>query len=152
MGASVTRTDDSTTVAMDGPLRGLGDVDMSDLPDMAQTLAVVAAFADGPTRVRGIGFIRGHETDRIAAVVRELRRCGIDASEEDDGFVVRPGEPRPARIETYDDHRMAMSFALLGLRAAGITIADPDCVAKTFPAYWRELDALRSPGEPARAL
>jgi len=152
MGASVTRTDDSTTVAMDGPLRGLGDVDMSDLPDMAQTLAVVATFADRPTRVRGVGFIRGHETDRIAAVVRELRRCGIDASEEDDGFVVRPGEPRPARIETYDDHRMAMSFALLGLRAAGITIADPDCVAKTFPAYWRELDALRSPGEPARAL
>jgi 3-phosphoshikimate 1-carboxyvinyltransferase len=107
---------------------------------------VVAAFADAPTRVRGVGFIRGHETDRIAAVVRELRRCGIDAAEEPDGFVVRPGSPRPARIETYDDHRMAMSFALLGLRAPGITIADPGCVAKTFPDYWSELDALRSPG------
>jgi 3-phosphoshikimate 1-carboxyvinyltransferase len=108
----------------------------------------VAVFADRPTRVRGVGFIRGHETDRIAAVVRELRRCGIDASEEDDGFVVRPGTPRPARIETYDDHRMAMSFALLGLRSPGITIAAPGCVAKTFPGYWDELDALRSPGGP----
>jgi 3-phosphoshikimate 1-carboxyvinyltransferase len=146
MGATVERTDDATTVSMSGPLRGLGDVDMSDLPDVAQTLAVVAAFADAPTRVRGVGFIRGHETDRIAAVVRELRRCGIDAAEEPDGFVVRPGSPRPARIETYDDHRMAMSFALLGLRAPGITIADPGCVAKTFPDYWSELDALRSPG------
>lgn len=146
MGATVTRTESDTTVSMDGPLRGLGDVDLSDLPDMAQTLAVVAVFADAPTRVRGVGFIRGHETDRIAAVVHELRRCGIDASEEDDGFVVRPGEPRAARIETYDDHRMAMSFALLGLRAPGITIAGPGCVAKTFPDYWRELDALRTPG------
>lgn len=146
MGASVSRTATDTTVSMDGPLRGLGDVDLSDLPDMAQTLAVVAVFADAPTRVRGVGFIRGHETDRIAAVVRELRRCGIDASEEDDGFVVRPGEPQPARIETYDDHRMAMSFALLGLRAPGISIAGPGVVAKTFPDYWRELDALRLPG------
>jgi 3-phosphoshikimate 1-carboxyvinyltransferase len=149
MGASVERTADATTVTMSGPLRGLGDVDLSDLPDMAQTLAVVAVFADGPTRVRGVGFIRGHETDRIAAVVRELQRCGIDASEEPDGFVVRPGAPRPARIETYDDHRMAMSFALLGLRAPGITIADPGCVAKTFPDYWQALDALRSRSVPA---
>jgi 3-phosphoshikimate 1-carboxyvinyltransferase len=149
MGARVDMTARSTTVAMDGPLVGLGDVDLSALPDMAQTLAVVAAFADRPTRVRGVGFIRGHETDRIAAVVAELRRCGIDADEEDDGFVVRPGTPRPAVVETYHDHRMAMSFALLGLRVPGITIADPSCVAKTFPGYWQALDALRpTPGHP----
>jgi 3-phosphoshikimate 1-carboxyvinyltransferase len=100
-------------------------------------------FADGPTRVRGVGFIRGHETDRIAATVRELRRCGIDAREAPDGFVVHPGVPQPARVTTYDDHRMAMSFALLGLRVPGIEIEDPDCVAKTFPGYWDALETLR---------
>src|SRR3546814_2671765 len=110
---------------------------MSQISDTAQTRAVVAAVADGPTRVTGIGFIRGKETDRVGAVVTELRRAGIDASEEADGFVIQPGRPQPALIETYDDHRMAMSFALLGLTADGIRIADPGCVAKTFPGYWR---------------
>lgn len=143
MGATVERAAGSTTVIGTGGLRGLGDVDLSDMPDMAQTLAVVAAFADGPTRVRGVGFIRGHETDRIAAVVRELGRCGIDAVAEDDGFVVRPGTPQPARFETYDDHRMAMSFALVGLRVPGIEIADPSCVGKTFPGFWDALESLR---------
>src|SRR3546814_13891683 len=101
---------------------------MSQISDTAQTRAVVAAVADGPTRVTGIGFIRGKETDRVGAVVTELRRAGIDASEEADGFVIQPGRPQPALIETYDDHRMAMSFALLGLTADGIRIADPGCV------------------------
>jgi 3-phosphoshikimate 1-carboxyvinyltransferase len=146
MGADVARTATATTVvgpSPDVPLRGLGDVDLSTMPDMAQTLGVVAVFADAPTRVRGIGFIRGHETDRIAAVVRELRRCGIEAHEKDDGFVVQPGAPRPARVRTYDDHRMAMSFALLGLAAPGIEIEGPDCVAKTFPGFWTALESLR---------
>jgi 3-phosphoshikimate 1-carboxyvinyltransferase len=144
MGAGVERSADATTVVGPPHLRGLGDVDLSAMPDTAQTLAAVAVFADGPTRVRGIGFIRGHETDRIAATVRELRRCGVDAREEPDGFVVRPGISQPARVRTYDDHRMAMSFALLGLRAPGIEIEDPDCVAKTFPGYWDTLDGLRA--------
>jgi 3-phosphoshikimate 1-carboxyvinyltransferase len=142
MGARVTRTATSTTVEGTGRLAGLGDVDLTDMPDMAQTLAVVAAFADGPTRVTGVGFIRGHETDRIAAVVTELARAGVGARAEDDGFVVEPGPVRPARIRTYDDHRMAMSFALLGLRAPGIEIDDPGCVAKTFPGFWAVLDGL----------
>jgi 3-phosphoshikimate 1-carboxyvinyltransferase len=144
MGARVERTASATTVTGTGELEGLGDVDLSAMPDMAQTLAAVAVFADGPTRVRGVGFIRGHETDRVAAVVRELRRCGIEADEEPDGFVVRPGTPLPARIATYDDHRMAMSFALLGLRRPGIEIEDPECVAKTFPGFWDVLEGLRS--------
>jgi 3-phosphoshikimate 1-carboxyvinyltransferase len=144
MGARVERSARATTVVGPAHLRGLGDVDLSDMPDMAQTLAAVAAFADRPTRVRGIGFIRGHETDRIAATVRELGRCGIDAREEPDGFVVHPGTPQPARVRTYDDHRMAMSFALLGLRVPGIEIEDPDCVAKTFPGYWEALAGLRT--------
>jgi 3-phosphoshikimate 1-carboxyvinyltransferase len=93
--------------------------------------------------IRGVAVIRGHETDRIAAVTSELGRCGIRADATDDGWVVHPGSPRPAVIETYDDHRMAMSFALLGLRAPGIAIADPGCVAKTFPAFWSVLESLR---------
>jgi 3-phosphoshikimate 1-carboxyvinyltransferase len=144
MGCRVERGDGATTVERTGALHGV-DVDMSDISDTAQTLAAVAVFADSPTRVRGIAFIRGKETDRIGDVVRELRRCGIEADEEADGFVVRPGTPRPARVATYDDHRMAMSFALLGLRVPGIEIADPGCVAKTFPGFWDALDALRPP-------
>jgi 3-phosphoshikimate 1-carboxyvinyltransferase len=138
MGATVTTTADRTTVTVDGPLRGV-EVDMAAMSDTAQTLAVVAPFATSPTRVTGIGFVRAKETDRIGATVTELRRCGVDAEEEDDGFVVRPGRPHGALVRTYDDHRMAMSFALLGLAVPGIEIADPGCVAKTFPGYW---DAL----------
>jgi 3-phosphoshikimate 1-carboxyvinyltransferase len=142
MGASVIRTAWSTTVEGRGSLAAV-DVDLRDLPDQALTVAVLGAFADGPTRVRGVDVIRGHETDRIRAVVSELGRAGIRAEETADGFVVHPGQPRPATIETYDDHRMAMAFALLGLRAQGIRIADPGCVAKTFPSFWEVIDSLR---------
>jgi 3-phosphoshikimate 1-carboxyvinyltransferase len=141
MGCEVraTETETELTGPPPGGLRGV-EADLSDLSDTAQTLAVVAPFANGPTRVTGIGFIRGKETDRVGAVVRELRRAGIDAAEEPDGFLVRPGTPRAARIATYDDHRMAMSFALLGLRVRGIEIEDPGCVAKTYPGYFTDLE------------
>jgi 3-phosphoshikimate 1-carboxyvinyltransferase len=142
MGADVEVGDDAVEVRGPGRLRGI-DADLRDLSDTAQTLAAVAVFAEGPTRITGVGFIRGKETDRIGAMVTELRRCGIDASEEDDGLVVHPGTPRPATVKTYDDHRMAMSFAVVGLRAPGIRIADPACVAKTFPGFWEALDQLR---------
>jgi 3-phosphoshikimate 1-carboxyvinyltransferase len=142
MGCDVVVADDSITVS--GFARNGVEVDMSDCSDVASTLAVVAAFADSPTRITGIGFIRKKETDRIAAVVSELRRCGIEADEESDGFVVRPGQVRPAVVQTYQDHRMAMSFALLGARAAGISIADPSCVNKTFPEFWKVLDSCRA--------
>lgn len=142
MGARVERTSTSITVEGTGALEGV-EADLADISDTAQTLAVVAAFAQGATQVTGIGFIRGKETDRIGAVVTELQRVGIDARETADGFVVHPGAIHPATIETYDDHRMAMSFALLGLRAPGIRIADPSCVAKTFPGYWAMLERLR---------
>lgn len=145
MGVRVTRGDDFTEVTSSGTLRGV-TADLRDCSDTAQTLAVTAVFAEGPTEVTGIGFIRGKETDRLAAVVTELRRAGIEAVETADGFVVHPGRPHPAVIETYDDHRMAMSFALLGLRTPGIEIADPGCVAKTFPAFFEALDGLRAPG------
>jgi len=127
----------------DGVLEGV-EVDMADLSDVAQTLAVVAPFAKTKTRVTGIGFIRKKETDRVGAVVRELSRVGIRAEEEADGFVVHPGQPTPGEVQTYEDHRMAMSFALLGLRAEGIVIGDPGCVSKTFPTYFDVLETLRA--------
>ena len=138
MGAEVTWSDHDVVVRGAGTLRGV-TVDMADISDTAQTLAAVAVFAEGPTTVTGIGFIRGKETDRIAAVVSELRRLGIDASEDPDGFTVRPGPVRPADVHTYDDHRMAMSFALVGMRAPGVRILDPGCVAKTYPRFWDDL-------------
>jgi 3-phosphoshikimate 1-carboxyvinyltransferase len=147
MGASVRRSPSETEVRVDNPLHGI-DTDLEPMSDTAQTLAAVAAFADGPTRVRGIGFIRGKETDRLAAVVAELRRVGIAAADEEDGFVVHPGAVTPAVVQTYDDHRMAMSFALLGLKVPGIRIADPACVAKTFPTYFAVLESLRPRSGP----
>jgi len=142
MGATVVRTEDTVTVT--GPDRLMGvDVDMADISDTAQTLAAIAPFASTPTQVRGIGFIRAKETDRIRAVVTELTRLGIDARENPDGFTIPPGRPRPGTVQTYDDHRMAMSFAVMGLVTPGISIADAGCVAKTFPGFWRVLDTLR---------
>jgi 3-phosphoshikimate 1-carboxyvinyltransferase len=134
---------DVTVTGPPGRLRG-GTFDLTAFSDMAPTVAVLGAFADGPVEVTGVGFIRGKETDRIAASVAELRRIGVDADETDDGFVVRPGaEPHGAVIETYDDHRMAMSFALVGLVVPGISVADPGVVAKTHPGFWADLERLR---------
>lgn len=141
MGAHVQRSATRTTVIGPPQLRGV-DVDLVDVSDTAQTLAAVAVFADTPTRVRGIGFIRGKETDRIGAVVTELKRAGVEATEHDDGFTIHPGPPAASQFETYDDHRMAMSLALLGLRARGIEIKDPECVAKTYPNFFTDLAAL----------
>ncbi|MDD9936015.1 MAG: 3-phosphoshikimate 1-carboxyvinyltransferase [Myxococcales bacterium] len=145
MGCRVQQDASSTELwgPADGVLCGL-EIDMSQISDTAQTLAVVAPFACSPTRITGIGFIRRKETDRVGAVVRELGRLGIDAVEEEDGLVIQPGTPQPGQVETYDDHRMAMAFALLGLREPGIRIADPGCTSKTFPDYWDVLDQLRA--------
>jgi 3-phosphoshikimate 1-carboxyvinyltransferase len=141
MGCRVLDGPDFTEVTGGEALHGV-DVDMTDLSDVAQTLSVVAPFASSPTRVTGIGFIRHKETDRVAAVVRELNRLGVRAEEEPDGFVVHPGVPQPGSVETYDDHRMAMSFALLGLVRPGIAIRNPGCVSKTFPHFFDVLETL----------
>jgi 3-phosphoshikimate 1-carboxyvinyltransferase len=140
MGCRVEWGADSVTVH-GGPLRGI-DVDMNAISDTAQTLAAVAVFAEGPTRIRNIAHVRHKETDRIAAVATELRRLGLRADEHDDGLTIDPGTPRPAVVQTYDDHRMAMSFALVGLRAGGIEIADPGCTAKTYPRFFDDLARL----------
>ena len=140
MGCRVT-WDTAAVTVQGGPLRGV-DVDMNEISDTAQTLAAVAVFADGRTRIRNISHVRHKETDRIAAVVTELKRLGIAAEEHEDGLTISPGTPTPAVVQTYDDHRMAMSFALIGLRVPGIEIADPDCTAKTYPGFFADLDRL----------
>ena len=141
MGCQVRQTATETEVTGPDKLAGI-EADMSSMSDTAQTIAAIAPLATSPTRITGIGFIRRKETNRIAAVVTELGKLGIRAEEEDDGFVVYPGQPRAGRVETYDDHRMAMSFSVLGLGAHGIDILRPECVSKTFPEYFVELENL----------
>lgn len=147
MGAEVTWHDDAVTVGAGAGLQGI-DVDMAHISDTVPTLAVLAALAAGPTTIRGVGFIRDKESDRIAGPVAELQRCGIDAVATDDGMVIRPGPLRPATFETYRDHRMAMAFGLLGLAVPGMAVRDPGCVAKTFPGFWDLLDDLRAGAVP----
>ncbi|MCC7473794.1 MAG: 3-phosphoshikimate 1-carboxyvinyltransferase [Pirellulales bacterium] len=137
MGCEVRRESDAMTV-VGGPLTGI-EVDMNAISDTVQTLAVVALFAAGPTTIRNVGHIRHKETDRLAAVASELRKLGGEVEEWPDGLRIAPGRPRGATIETYNDHRMAMSFALAGLRIAGVQIANPRCVEKTFPRFFEEL-------------
>ena len=120
------------------------DVEMSAMPDTAQTLAVVAPFASSPTRIRGIASARYKECDRISATVTELRRLGVQVDEHQDGLTIYPVETiQPATVQTYNDHRMAMAFALLGLRASGVQIENPGCVSKTFPEFFQVLELLR---------
>ena len=144
MGCSVERGTRSISVRGPRYLHGL-EVDMNAMPDMALTLAVVACFAHGPTLIGNVGHIRHHETDRMKALEVELSRLGADVTVSDgDLMIVPPERVRPARIETYDDHRMAMSFAVAGLRAEGIVIQNPGCVAKTFPDFFERLRELAS--------
>jgi 3-phosphoshikimate 1-carboxyvinyltransferase len=140
MGCEVRRKADSITV-VGRLLKGI-DVDMNGISDTVQTLAVVALFAEGVTRIRNVGHIRHKETDRIAAVATELRKLGANVTEEIDGLTIEPGPRRPASVDTYRDHRMAMSFTLAGLRIPGVRINDPRCVEKTYPKFFDDLTAL----------
>jgi 3-phosphoshikimate 1-carboxyvinyltransferase len=137
MGCEVRWEEDQITVA-GGPLRGI-QVDMNAISDTVQTLAAVAVFAEGPTRVTGVGHIRHKETDRIGALATELRKLGAVVEEVDDGLTITPATLKPAEIDTYDDHRMAMSLALVGLRQPGVVIRDPGCTAKTYPEFFEDL-------------
>jgi 3-phosphoshikimate 1-carboxyvinyltransferase len=147
MGCTVTEGDNWMEVAgpPPGALRGV-EVDLRDIPDTAQTLAAVAPFASTPTVIRGIASARLKETDRVAAMCAELARLGVTVTELPDGLVIQPGASfRPARVQTYNDHRMAMAFALVGLRVPGVEIENPGCVSKTFPNYFGVLEQLRAP-------
>jgi 3-phosphoshikimate 1-carboxyvinyltransferase len=129
-------------IAVEGrPLRGV-DVDMNAISDTVQTLAAVALFAEGATTIRGVAHIRHKETDRIVDLARELRKLGASVEEFPDGLRITPGELHPASIETYDDHRMAMSLALVGLRLPGVVILDPGCTSKTYPQFFDDLRGL----------
>ncbi|MGR3303376.1 MAG: 3-phosphoshikimate 1-carboxyvinyltransferase [Candidatus Scalindua sp.] len=140
MGCSVRKSSDWLEVE-GGVLRGV-DVDMNDTPDVVQTLASVAVFAEGNTRIRNVSNLRYKETDRITAIVNELKKVGVEVTEFDDGIEIIPSPPHSAEISTYDDHRMAMSFALIGLRVEGIKIENPECVEKTFPDFFERLQQL----------
>jgi 3-phosphoshikimate 1-carboxyvinyltransferase len=120
------------------------DVDMNDMSDCVMTLAAVACFARSPTTIRNVAHIRHKETDRLAALTTELRRVGAEVVEFPDGLQITPRRRQGALIETYNDHRMAMSMALLGLRIPGIIIKNPGCVAKTYPNFFEDLDRLRT--------
>jgi len=134
--------------AVSGPASGrlaAFDLDMGDAPDLVPMLAVLALFADGPCVIRGAANLRVKESDRIRALATEIARLGAAAQERPDGLRIVPGPLRSARIETYDDHRIAMAFAVAGLATPGVTIADPGCVAKSFPGFWTTL-ARVAPG------
>jgi len=145
MGCAVAQGPDWTEVR--GPtggaaLRGI-DADLNALPDSAQTLAVLALFADGPTTIRNVANLRIKETDRIAALAKELSKLGATVDERPDGLAVTPAKAyQPAGIETHDDHRMVMSFALAAIRIPGTTLSNPVCVAKSFPEFFETLGTL----------
>jgi 3-phosphoshikimate 1-carboxyvinyltransferase len=143
MGATVTRDGDALTVC--GPERlGPVDADLAALPDQVTTVAALAALAEGRSRLRGVGVARGHETDRLAALAAELTKLGVAVTERPDGLEITgagPGAPRPARLATWGDHRMAMALAAVAARVPGVVLEDPGCVAKTYPRFWDDLAA-----------
>ena len=143
MGCTVKRDADGIEVIGPKTLKGI-DVDMKEISDTSLTLAAIAPFADGPVRIRNIEHSRWQETDRIKAMATELAKLGVDVVEHQDGITVSPSAIRPAAIDTYQDHRVAMSFSLVGLKAPGVRINDPGCVSKTFPSYFEVWEALRS--------
>ena len=139
-GAEVVRSPDRTTVRGRSPLRGV-DVDMHDISDTVMSLAAIAPLADSPTRIRNVANIRIKETDRLAAVAAELERLGQVVTITDDSIAVEPRPLRPAVVKTYADHRMAMSFAVLGMARGHVSIEDPGCVSKTYPGFWDDAAA-----------
>jgi 3-phosphoshikimate 1-carboxyvinyltransferase len=142
MGCRIDESPDGIAVA-GGPLRGI-DIDMNAISDTVMTLAAVACFADGPTTIRNVAHIRHKETDRIAAVAAELRKLGAGVDEFPDGLRITPRPLTGCAVDTYNDHRMAMSLALVGLRVPGVVIRNPGCVAKTYPGFWQDLEKLRA--------
>jgi 3-phosphoshikimate 1-carboxyvinyltransferase len=139
MGCQVEYQPEHIRVCGPARLRGV-QVDMNAISDTVQTLAVTALFADGPTVIRGVGHIRHKETDRLGDLARELRRLGADVEELPDGLRITPRPLHGTLLQSYDDHRMAMSLALAGLKIPGVMIQNPDCTAKTYPGFFADLD------------
>ena len=141
MGCTICDMEEGVSVAGTGTLKGVS-VNMSDFSDQTMTLAAIAPFASGKVVISNVAHIRGQESDRLSAIENELTRMGIKCETTPDGITIYEGEPKPALIETYDDHRIAMAFAVTGLVAKGIRINNPQCCSKTFPEYFEVLDGL----------
>lgn len=127
------------TITGSGELKSV-EVDMSDMPDVVQTLAVLAAFAKGVTHIKNIAHLQHKESNRIKDTALELKKLGIEVKIAEDSLTIKGGEPHGAIIETHEDHRMAMSFALVGLKTKGVRIKKPEVVAKSFPSFWQTLN------------
>ncbi len=143
MGCSVSEREEGVRLLSNGSLHGI-DVDMNSMPDVVPTLAVTALFANSPTRIRNVAHLRHKESDRLEALYTELQKLGTQVSAFDDGLEISPSALRAAQLDTYDDHRLAMSFALVGLKTPGVRIENPDCVKKSFPKFWSEWEKLYS--------
>jgi len=141
MGCLVVKNKNSITVTGPKKLTGIS-VDMSLMPDTAQTLAVVAAFAQGPTTITGLSTLKVKETDRIEATKNELHKMGVKCNATSDSLIIQGGIPHGASIKTYTDHRMALAFSVAGAVGRGIQIEDPHVVKKSFPTYWEEIQKL----------
>lgn len=142
LGCTVTQGDQWVEVAGGKPISGEFIFDLGDMPDMVPTLAILAACRPGRTIVKNVAHLRIKESNRLEALVRELTKTGITVEETKDGLIIEGGKPHGAEIDTYNDHRIAMSFAVLGLVVPGIKIKDPDCVKKSFPGFWEEFKKL----------
>ena len=140
MGCAVQKEDDGIAVT-GGQLSGI-DVDMEDMPDMVPTLAIVAAFAEGTTVIQNVAHLKAKECDRIDAVIREFSKLGVEAEWTNTDLVIKGGWSHGAQIDTYKDHRIAMSFAIAGLKIPGIYIRDESCVGKSFPEYWNVFKSM----------
>ena len=141
MGCSLKNESDGVAVTGSGRLKAV-EIDMGDMPDLVPTLAVVAAFAQGTSVIKNVSHLKSKESDRLTSVVNELAKMGISARCSDDELVITGGQPRAADIETYGDHRIAMSFAVAGLKAPGTIIRDEHCVEKSFPNFWEVFEGL----------
>ena len=146
MGAKVVRSDNALSVTGTGSLIGI-DASMKEISDTVPTLAAIAPLASGPTVISDVAFIAQKESDRVTALITELRKIGVQAEKTETGMVIYPGEVQKGTIHTYDDHRIAMAFSILGLVVPGITLDSPQCVAKTFPSFFDVLDQVRVAGD-----
>ncbi|MFD2829140.1 3-phosphoshikimate 1-carboxyvinyltransferase [Corticicoccus populi] len=142
MGCIVIKADDYIELRGPAQLKGGFEVSLKEMSDQALTLAVTAIFSDGPVIVKNVGHIRHHESDRLKVICLSMKKIGINVQVFDDGFKIYPGRPSPSALDTYDDHRVAMSLALIGTKIPGVKLNDPGCVSKTFPEYFSVLKNL----------
>ena len=140
MGCKIYHEDDG--IAVEGQELSAIEVDMANMPDIVPTLSVVAAFAKGTTIIKNVAHLREKESDRLSSVATELSKMGIEAIVTDDGLIIKGGRPNGAEIDTYNDHRIAMCFAVSGLVVPGIIIKDEKCVEKSFPEFWNVFERL----------